>query len=194
MLNSTTEQRFHAYARIMAAETEFWRCHRKCAGVMEFTALGYSRPPDGYTSDHFIDVEKLVYEPEFLKYVPDAFAPVGLMIDYWDDKEEIGTQVKIPVIAINDLNESWSGPVTLRVLDGDKVVSETAQPGKMEAYGETHLAFEIPLPTQPGKYTIQAELNGAEGQPVKSLRDVELHGHEDSKKAAEVGKPPASSK
>ena len=73
---STTAQRRHLYARYLAAETEFWRCHRACAGVLHFCALGYSRP-DGQTSDHWLDVEKLTWEPEFYNYVRDAFAPVG---------------------------------------------------------------------------------------------------------------------
>jgi len=192
--NSTTEQRFHLYARIMAAETEFFRCHRKYAGIMLFTALGYSRPVDGSTSDQFIDVEKLVYEPEFVKYVSDSFAPVGLMVDYWNDKAEAGTSVKIPVIAINDLYDAWSGSVTLRVMDGDKVVSETAQSAKIEALEQTNLTFDITFPTEPGKFTIRAELKGAEGHPVKSLRDVELLDHEEFKRAEESEKQAAVTK
>ncbi|MCX6927794.1 MAG: hypothetical protein NT154_31980, partial [Verrucomicrobia bacterium] len=41
--DSSTAQRRELYARYLAAETEFWRCHRKPAAVMHFTALGYSR-------------------------------------------------------------------------------------------------------------------------------------------------------
>lgn len=191
--NATAEQRFYLAARYLAADTEFWRCHRKCAGVMEFTALGYSRP-DGATSDQFIDVEKLVYFPDFEKYVSDAFAPVGLMVDYWNDKAEVGASVKIPVIVINDLEEPWSGPVTLRILNGDKVVSETAQPVKIEPYGQAKFAFDISFPTNPGNYIIQAELKAASGNPVKSLRDIELLKKEDLIKAVEAEKALSSTK
>ena len=41
--NSTESQRRHLYATYLAAETEFWRCHRQSASVLHFTALGYSR-------------------------------------------------------------------------------------------------------------------------------------------------------
>ena len=34
--NSTTEQRRQIHARYVAALTEFWRCHRECAGVLAF--------------------------------------------------------------------------------------------------------------------------------------------------------------
>ncbi|MGN6603928.1 MAG: glycoside hydrolase family 2 protein, partial [Ginsengibacter sp.] len=87
--NSTTAQRRHLYALYTAAETEFWRCHRQAAGVLHFTALGYSRS-DGQTSDNFIDPAKLEYESEFLKYVPEAFSPVGLMLDEWGNDIDIG--------------------------------------------------------------------------------------------------------
>ena len=62
--HSTTEQRRHLYATYLAAETEFWRHGRRAAAVMHFTTLGYSRP-DGQTSDHWIDVAKLEFEPSF---------------------------------------------------------------------------------------------------------------------------------
>ena len=51
-------------------------------GVLHFCGLGYSRT-NGQTCDNFIDIEKLRYEPEFQRYMADAFAPVGLMIDEW---------------------------------------------------------------------------------------------------------------
>ena len=78
----------------LAAETEFWRCHRQCASVLHFTALAYSRT-DGQTSDHFIDVENLVYENEFLKYMPDAFSPAGLMLDEWGNVIKTGIRMII---------------------------------------------------------------------------------------------------
>ena len=54
---------------------------------MHFTTLGYSRP-DGQTSDHWLDggVERLEWEPEFYRYVRDAFAPVGLAVNFWPDR------------------------------------------------------------------------------------------------------------
>ncbi len=100
--NSTEAQRRHLYAMYMAAETEFWRCHRRCAAVLHFTALAYSRS-DGQTSDHFTDVENLVYDSEFLKYMPDAFSPVGLMLDEWGNEIKTGTSHDYKIIAINDL-------------------------------------------------------------------------------------------
>ena len=39
--NATPAQRFHMQATWLAADTEFWRAHRKAAAVMHFTTLGY---------------------------------------------------------------------------------------------------------------------------------------------------------
>jgi beta-galactosidase len=78
--DSTTEQRRVLYAKYLAALTEFWRSGRKCAGVLHFCGLGYSRagdkprPEGGATSDHFIDLENLTFEPNFEKYVRDAIS------------------------------------------------------------------------------------------------------------------------
>ena len=38
--DSTIQQRRVLCARLLAAQTEFWRCHRKCAAVMQFCAFG----------------------------------------------------------------------------------------------------------------------------------------------------------
>ncbi|MEI8291690.1 MAG: glycoside hydrolase family 2 TIM barrel-domain containing protein [Verrucomicrobiota bacterium] len=171
--NSTTEQRRNLYARYTAAETEFWRSHRQVAAVLHFTALGYSRA-DGQTSDHWKEkgVAKLEWEPEFYRYVRDSFAPVGLMVDYFAEKAGVGTDVKITVVAINDLYEAWKGPVTLRLKNGKRIISKWQLPCRIEALGRTNLVFDVKLPEQAGNCTIEAELRGADGHPVRSVREV----------------------
>ncbi len=121
--DSTAAQRRHLYARYLAAKTEFWRSHRACAGVLEFCGLGYARP-DGQTSDHFLDVEKLTFEPEFQTYVRDAFAPVGLMLDFWDETLPGGKAHDFPVVVINDFDHDWKGQVRLRLQRASEVVEE----------------------------------------------------------------------
>ena len=148
--NSTTAERRHLYARYMAAETEFFRSHRKAAAVMHFCALGYSRP-DGQTSDHWADVEKLTWDPEFYQYVRDAFAPVGLMIDAWAEKYPIGPR-EFPVVVINDLYEPWNGALRFRLLRDGKTVDEKSQPCEVAALGTEKIVFAIDLPSQPGPY------------------------------------------
>ncbi len=106
-------------ARNLAAITEFFRAHRQAAAVMHFTALGYSRP-DGQTSDHWSDVKTLEWNSDFYKYVRDAFAPVGVMLDLWAEELPGGTTQDFPVMVTNDSNEPWHDAVGLKVTQGGK--------------------------------------------------------------------------
>ena len=170
---ATVQERWHYYARTLAAKTEFWRGRRKCAGVLEFCALGYSRP-DGQTCDHFVDVKNLVYEPEFYRYVRDAFAPVGLMLDYWDTEVVPGTQVLLRVQGLNDLDKKWSGTVRLRLLQGDKTLWENTKPLIIPAWDVAVALFDADLPKEFGTYTLEAALIREGDDPVCSLRDVKV--------------------
>lgn len=73
-----------AYKRSFSPPRQiFWRRGRELAAVHEFCGLGYSRH-DGQTSDHWADIAKLTWDPDFYTYVRDAFAPAGIMIDAYD--------------------------------------------------------------------------------------------------------------
>ncbi|HEY6083232.1 MAG TPA: hypothetical protein VIU45_07220, partial [Chitinophagaceae bacterium] len=159
------------YAMYTAAETEFWRCHRKAAGVLHFTALGYSRS-DGQTSDNFINPATLEYESEFLKYVPDAFSPVGIMLDEWGKDIAIGQSHHFNIIAINDLEEDWNGVVHLQILKGGKVIIEQSRPLTIPAYGKKMTSITCHTPVTGGLYTVQAILEKKGIKPVKSIRDI----------------------
>jgi len=175
--NATPEQRFHMQATWLAADTEFWRSHRKQAAVMHFTTLGYSRP-DGQTCDHWTlgGVEKLQWEPQFYRYVRDAFAPVGLSVDFWQDSLLRQSQSRVPVIVINDLEQPWYGPVTLQLTKAGSrsPVIELKREASLEPYGQATVEFQVSWPEALGRYTIEAELRGADRRPVRSVREVEI--------------------
>ena len=171
--DSTTAERQHLYARYTAAETEFWRSHRACAGIMDFCVLGYSRA-DGQTSDHWSDVEKLVWESGFYEYVRDSFAPVGLMIDAWAEEYAAGRRQEFPVFVINDLDMDWQGAIRFRLLHNGVAVSERSQPCKVISLGKSSLVFTLDLPMQPGRYQVEAALLRAGTEPVRSLRDFAI--------------------
>ena len=139
--NSTTEQRRQIHARYVAALTEFWRCHRECAGVLHFCGLGYSRagdrprPEGGATSDHWIDLEHLVFEPTFEKHVRDAFSPVGLMLDFWAESVPAGSEHAVKVVVINDLEPAWKGEVRLHVMKGQDRLSSRTVPCEVKGFG-----------------------------------------------------------
>lgn len=173
--NATPAQRFHVQATYLAADTEYWRAHRAAAAVMHFTMLGYSRP-DGQTCDNWTKggVARLEWEPEFYKYVRDAFAPVGMLIDFFAAQAPAGSKAKVPVVLINDLYDAWSGPVTLRVKRGDRVLAETRQDARIEPLATARIAFDMAWPEEAGPAVLEAELHGADGKAVHSIREVAI--------------------
>ncbi|MEA3224483.1 MAG: glycoside hydrolase family 2 TIM barrel-domain containing protein [Planctomycetota bacterium] len=177
---STTEQRRVRYARYLAALTEFWRCHRECAGVLHFCGLGYSRagdkprPEGGATSDHFIDLEELTFEPYFEQYVRDAFSPVGLMIDFWADELAVGSEQQFEVYVINDLYRKWTGAVSFSIARGGEAVSQQSRTCSVDGLGREILSFALTVPDETGEYQLVAELVTAGGNEVRSLRDFKV--------------------
>ncbi len=168
--NSTARQRWHLYATYLAAETEFWRCNGKSAGVMVFTALGYSRP-DGQTSDFFTDPARLIYDSSILKYLPDAFAPVGLMLNEWGKEIACGKPHDYKIWAVNDLGKDWAGKIVLKILQDDKVVVQKTVQAIIPAYGRKPFTITVTAPAKPGKYTVEAVLLKNGEKPIKSIRE-----------------------
>lgn len=177
---STTAQRRMLYARYLAALTELYRSERQCAGVLHFCGLGYSRPgigdrpKIGATSDHFVDMETLKFEPLFEKYVRDAFAPVGLMIDEWAAELTAEKQKDIPVVVINDLYKDLPITVSLSVIRGDKTISTQSQKLTIVSLGKKRLTFKAAIPAESGEYQLIAELTRRGSAPVRSLRDFKV--------------------
>jgi hypothetical protein len=165
----SNKERLRIYAKLLAAETEFWRHGREVAAVHEFCALSYSRG-DGQTSDHWADIEKLTWDPDFYTYVRDAFAPVGIMIDAYDPAYVIGAEQAFPISVINDLHQPWVGSVRLRIVKDGKTVVEKTQPCKVEALGATRLDFTLKIPDA-GDYELEAALVKGSEPPVRSVRD-----------------------
>jgi hypothetical protein len=168
--NSTTAERRRLYARTLAAETEFWRSHRQAAAVMHFTSLGYSRP-DGQTSDHWLDVARLTWEPEFLKYVRDAFAPVGVMVDAWAETYEAGSAHAFTVAVINDLYQDWRGTVRVRLLRDGVPLAGQEMSAAVPALGRVELKATLRMPAEPGPCQVEAVLVATPAGDVRSLRD-----------------------
>ena len=170
---STPEQRWEVYAKYTAAETEFWRCHRQVAGVLHFTALGYDRS-DGQTCDNWLDVANLVWEPQFYKYVRDSFSPVGLMIDFWDESIKKGFKKEIPVIVINDLENEWSGVVSMKLMKDDVVIQEKQINQTVVPYGRNNCSFTLDPVNASGSYTIEISLVNTPAGTVKSTRNFKI--------------------
>jgi hypothetical protein len=178
--NSTTEQRRELYAKYLAAKTEFWRAHRACAGVLHFCGLGYSRagdkprPEGGATSDHFINMEKLKFEPLFEKRLRDAFSPVGIMLDYWGQDLAAGKEAEFKAIAINDLYEDVRGTLEFRLMKSKKTVAKRKVPCAVGSLGKETVSCMLAMPSEPGDYTLVAEFADKSGRTTRSIRDAKV--------------------
>jgi hypothetical protein len=173
--NLSSSQMYEIYARQLALMTEYWRAHRLAAGVQHFCGLGYSRPeePRGETSDNFTDIDKLVFEPNFLEYVRPAFSPVGLMLDVWDDSMLAGRVHHRNIYLINDLEESWSGPLEVFFeSDGQKTEAFTLE-ASADAYQRIIKPVNFRTPSDPGSYDLVAEID-YKGEKVRSVRKVNI--------------------
>jgi beta-galactosidase len=176
--SATVEQRRLFHARGVAALTEFWRCHRQAAAVLHFCGLGYSRPGDrprpvgGATSDDWTDIATLEFEPHFFEHVRRAFSPVGLMLDFWEERVAPGAEREVKVYVINDRQQPWRGTVRLLLAGAGEVLGEATC--QVAPLGREILSFSFRVPQQAGRYTLAAELT--DGEPVRSLRDIEVDG------------------
>lgn len=171
--SSTVEQRRELYARNSAAITEFFRAHRQAAGIMHFCGLGYSRS-DGQTSDDWADLEELIWDPTFYKYMRDAFAPVGVMIDVWAEVMPAGSVQEFPIFIINDLDKTWKGEVLLKLTSDGKILWEKRLQTEVAAYGTKRVSVKEFIPQLAGNFQLQATLLKTEAGPVSSYRNFSV--------------------
>jgi hypothetical protein len=176
--NLTAQQRLEIYGRRLAELTEYWRAHREetgLAGVLHFCGLAYSRSeePRGQTSDHFIDIRNLVFEPHFYKYVKPAFAPVGLMIDIWEKEYAGGSKINVPVYVINDLAQPFNREIQLSFLLDGQTVSTCKKEINAQPYEVLIVPFEVEAPGKAGNYLLKGEYT-LNGDNVYSIRDFSV--------------------
>jgi len=75
---------------------------------------------------------------------------------------------------INDLDKPWSGAVILRVKRGGRDVVQTRPDCRLGALGTATVEFDVTWPERTGPFTLEAEIRGAEGKPVRSVREIEV--------------------
>ena len=171
----TNEQKFEACAKATAILTEYWRAYRQSAGVMHFCGLGYSRSgePRGQTSDNFIDLNNLVYEPQFYKYVKASFSPVGMMVELWDKSFKAGAEISAPVHIFNDTGQEWNGKMKLTVSGGEEHLPAQDIDVSLHKYQTKIIRFQLKLPKVKGNYQLQSEII-YKGETVISNRDFKI--------------------
>ena len=101
---------------------------------------------------------------------------VGLAVNFWNDKVFPRVRARIPVILTNDLDRAWTGPVTLSLRQAGAAtpILETSQEASLEPFGQATLEFEVSWPGSLGRHVLEASLRGAEHEPVRSVRELEI--------------------
>ncbi len=171
----TKQERLETYAKHLAILTEYWRAHRKCAGVLHFCGLGYSRPepPRGQTSDHFVDLATLNYEPNFYQYVKPAFHPLGVMVEMWDKKIKPKETLSFPVHIINDTYSPWSDTLTITLTKNNQVMVSKKKIVSVDKLGKTIEQIQLLLPAEKGRYLLYASIK-YDNETIKSIREFEI--------------------
>ncbi|TAG31950.1 MAG: hypothetical protein EAZ35_02555 [Sphingobacteriia bacterium] len=175
--DATADQRRELYAKYLAAVTEYWRSLRTCIGVIYPFGINYSIPT-GETSDNLIDVDSISFDSFFLKYIPSAFAPVGISIDYWNTTIQLdnpnGTAVDIPLIITNDAKLLYRNKIQLKLMQGNHLISSIKTHYEVLPLQQTRVILRMNLPNNNGIYQLVAEMETGDGNLVSSYRDIEL--------------------
>lgn len=167
--DADVDERREFYARCLSAMTEALRASRRVAGVLYFCGLGHSW--DGCaTSDNFIDLDRLVFEPHFLEHMQYVFAPVGVMLRVADTCQ-VGQKTEARVVVFNDLDSTWSGDVEVSLPNGETATARTV---KVPPYDRKEVTLPVTTPNRPGRHEFCARILGANTKPVLSRRRVSI--------------------
>jgi beta-galactosidase len=171
----TPEERLEAYAKILAIKTEYWRAHRNAAGVLHFCGLGYSRPdsPRGQTSDNFTDIQNLTFEPNFYKYVKPAFAPTGIMIDFWEKSTSPDQKITVPVHIMNDTYQKLETAMSLILYRDTEIIDQKSVDFILDGTSKIVLGSSLQIPDISGKLKLVASIV-YEDETISSIREFEI--------------------
>ena len=152
--DATPRQRLDMYAYLQAAKTEYWRAHRRFAGIVHFVYLTSSFP-GAYTSDNFADVKTLTLDPAFADYVRESFRPLGVYINFFRPTLPAGATREFQIKLTNDYPRPITGALTLTLetRDGQTLARQT-RPFALDALGAADYALTLDIPAAPAKNLI----------------------------------------
>ena len=175
--NARSEERFALSAYLLGGMTEFWRAHRNFAGVLHFVYLTYNKP-EGYTSDHWRDVEKLDLDPYFADYVSEAFKPLGVYVNFWQFTLDAGSEHSYAVMLVNDYDKPVKGKLALSFESaGGQMTSTQEVLFELNPLGQMTYVLPLTSPKVKGDYLLKAmanPVNGPVSEPTVSRRKVKV--------------------
>lgn len=171
----TPEERLETNCYLLAGMTEFWRAHRNYAQVVYNAWLAGDLREKAWVTDNFKDPLKLEFQPAFLKYVREAFKPMGVYIEFFKREVKAGEQRIFYIMMVNDYLEGKVGGLTLRMEYDDGTVLELDKRRfSMGANGSTTLKYVLDIPEKLGKATMTATAKSDDGLETICRRWVEI--------------------
>lgn len=174
---TSAEQRLKLDAYLLAGLTEFWRAYRHYAAVDHFVYLTGCEP-EGFTCDNFRDVRKLELDPYFKEYLSNAFAPLGVYINFWRPTLNAGSKHTFQVMMINDDAKQSSGELLLEIEDDSgHAIAKQTRTFEIPPLGQMTYPIDFDVPQQTGNFLLKAVAQPSAGlnkTPTVSRRWVEL--------------------
>ncbi len=174
---NTAEERINWNSYLLAGLTEFWRAYRLYAGVDHFVYLT-GCDPEGYTCDNFRDIRTLELQPHFIDYVGNAFAPLGVYLNFWQPTLEASSHQSFTVMMVNDDDADTEGKLSLVLEDAQgRSLAKQEQSFAVSALGQTTTLVDFDIPATTGPCTLKAIAEphtGKQSTPTTSRRWVEL--------------------
>jgi len=172
--NTTARERLDMYSYLLGAKTEFWRAHRKFAGIVHFVYLTCSYP-GVYTADHFADVRRLRLDPAFADYMGEAFKPLGVYVNFFQPSLPAGTNRTFTVMMVNDEDAPAAGTLALTLeTPRGRVVARAEMPFEIAALGDRSLEIPLKVPDVTGAHILKAAARVGDGDPTLSRRRVTI--------------------
>lgn len=172
----TPEERLETNCYLLAALTEYWRAHRNYAQVVYNAWLaGDMGPGHAWVVDNFKNPLTLELQPAFLKYVREAFKPLGVYLEFFRRQALAGGEETFFVMMINDYLEEKNGELELNMEYEDGTVLVLERRGfEMGRNGSATYKFVLSMPDKTGKATLTARARSAGGLETVSQRWVEI--------------------
>lgn len=163
--SKTPEERFHTLAYLLGGQVEYWRAHRKFAGILYLSYLSM-----GWVIDNFRDVKELEFQPHFEDFVGNAFKTVGVYVNFWQRQIEAGTSRTFDVMMINDSSEPAEGTLTLELTnaEGKVIAAAASRDFALTGYGQMTYGMPLDVPESTGKVTLAARAALRSGPSVDS--------------------------
>jgi beta-galactosidase len=144
---------------------------------LHFVYLTYNKP-EGYTSDHWRNIENLELDPHFADYVSEAFKPLGVYINFWQPSLKAGSERTYAVMLINDYYEPVKGKLILGFeAEGGKSVNTREAGFLLNPLGQMTYVIPMGSPRVKGNYLLKATavpVSGPALEPTVSRRQVKV--------------------